>query len=366
MELRNATNRPAALDKVFKKMRSTLDEASAHYVMSTARKLGSCVEQIRAGREEQRRFKISLPNETILVMLSFLTRDELDAIQLVCRRYDDIVRGNETEGLPQRRIIKEAKVGHTNSGEHVNRRRHNWSPRSTVQLGDDDRPRQLSSPTELKPFLRLAYCETFELSCLDDDIARKIVEELLALVGELSLSGVSANRLIFTAMFPDHLADIVDDLRPRAVFFGKYAEYGPDKEALIRLAESGVERFELELYKSHILTDEEALVAFCFANPTADGSRYISAPFFRASCNLLQLIKEAASELDGTCRHHIAFTIDEVTCELDEEGFEKYELGDDEDWTRTWLVGDLDNGVTVEYRQPSATDRLEVVVKTKE
>ncbi|KAH7697111.1 hypothetical protein AAVH_35809, partial [Aphelenchoides avenae] len=63
-----------------------------------------------------------------------------------------------------------------------------------------------------------------------------------------------------------------------------------------------------------------------------------------------------ASELDGRHRIDFKFSIDKLSKPIDPAGFEKYQKGE-----RSWLVNDLENGITLEVEEVERIVKIHAV-----
>lgn len=147
-ELRSSADQPASLDAAAKKLRLALNTSEPHNVLSIAHKLLnaylgnvrglsrvltgnilSCRSQLQIFQTKfvqfrqlflqtsggvliNTNFKLALPSESLLCIFKFLSRDELDIAQLVCRTFDRIISENECKPLTLR-SIKKATIGKT-------------------------------------------------------------------------------------------------------------------------------------------------------------------------------------------------------------------------------------------------------------
>ncbi|KAH7704425.1 hypothetical protein AAVH_28389 [Aphelenchoides avenae] len=336
--------------------------ALAALLTSPSTKAVSDVKRRKKARSQQ-----SIPNETIVEIVLFADRDALDAWQLVCLFVRDFIHNREANELPLRPVAQvrigkfsRPKPGHDYWPQH-------WLPAVAVARGSDfEVP---DSVNRLVPYLRLAYCQSVYVDLRLTRCVREQLREAAygAIFGDLILPNTSVELLeIYVddgSAIVAHRAFKAFEALSKVVVKMDGRRSDPDwarsfdETFFISAAKCGVRSISFDTGSQYWI-DINVLPAlsFGFAEPTAGGDRSISSVFCALEDEdfLAQLI-EKASELDGRQHIDFTFTIEDLSEPIDPAGYEKYQNGE---WS--WLIDDLENGITVEIEEAEHSTEIHV------
>ncbi|KAH7715344.1 hypothetical protein AAVH_17277 [Aphelenchoides avenae] len=297
-------------------------------------------------------------------------------MQLVCRFLVEFIRDREAKELPLR-SISQVEIGQYHRGNWKDY----WLPivevgRDPAKVPDVIRGLAAEAPKEggplpvtvsqLVPYLRLSYCVSVCIDlrwdrCLDSKhrgAARG------AIFGDLVVSHTFVGELTVcvdkASVFDAHYA--FEAFKPLSKVLVKVDDYEGwsdwfHERFFISSAECGVRSIKFQSPRHSIIgMGVVPALSFAFTEPTTGGDRSIGNVVV-ADCyddmlerahdpsgyKFFAQLVEKAGELDGGRHIDFKFTIHQLP-DLDAlPGFKKYQKDD-----RSWLVNDLENGVTLE------------------
>ncbi|KAH7708260.1 hypothetical protein AAVH_24504 [Aphelenchoides avenae] len=210
-----------------------------------------------------------------------------------------------------------------------------WLPKVKVFRNPNTKKALPKTVSQLVPYLRLAYCDS---PCIDLRLTHVIRYKDCEAIHDAIFGDLVAPTTVVNILTICAEDDRQHELPALLVEADHILDWrNADDRFFASAAKCGVRSISCDAAAISLLP----ALSFAFAEPLDGSNRRVSGvECVTEDVNFLAEIIKKASVLDRRQRIDFKFSIGGLSCAVDPAGFENYRKDD-----RTWIVGDLENGV---------------------